>query len=231
MGKLTAKRTSPTGRQIISSHDFRKQHKAGSNGNGELPFKELLEKLKEVKNGNFEVRLPSDEAGVTGKIFDTLNDIIAMNEKMMEEFTKARNTIGREGKLTQRIELPSTKGSWNHGVNSLNELISDLVHPTIEIANVISSVAKGNLSQQMPEEIAGHKLKGEFLRISKEVNHMVKQLNLFSMEVTRVAREVGSEGKLVGKATVRGVGGDWKDLTDSVNQLTGNTNKQVRYAD
>src|SRR5882724_8119758 len=151
-----------------------------------------------------------------------------MNEKMMMEFTKARNIIGKEGKLTQRITLPSTKGSWNQGVNSLNELISDLVYPTIEIANVISSVAKGNLSQQMPEEIADHKLEGEFLRIAKEVNYMVKQLNLFSMEVTRVAREVGSEGKLGGQAQVRGVGGVWKDLTDSVNQMAGNLTNQVR---
>ncbi len=188
----------------------------------------LLQKLREVKDGNFAVRLPSGETGMTGKIFDTLNEIIEMNETMMIEFTKARKTIGKEGKLTQRITLPSTKGSWSHGVNSLNELISDLVYPTIEIANVISSVAKGNLSRQMPEEIADHKLEGEFLRISKEVNHMVKQLNLFSMEVTRVAREVGSEGKLGGQAKLRGVGGVWKDLTDSVNQMAGNLTNQVR---
>ncbi len=226
--KLIAKKSGPGGRQIISTPDFKKNHKADSNGHGESHFKELLEKLKEVKNGNFSVRLPADEPGMTGKVFDTLNDIIAMNEKMMEEFTKARNIIGREGKLTQRIALPNAKGSWNNGVNSLNELISDLVYPTIEIAHVISSVAKGNLSQQMPEKIADHKLEGEFLRISKEVNHMVKQLNLFSMEVTRVAREVGSEGKLGGQAKVRGVGGVWKDLTDSVNQMAGNLTNQVR---
>src|SRR6185369_613115 len=97
-----------------------------------------------------------------------------------------------------------------------------------EIANVISSVAQGDLSVQMPEEISDHKLQGEFLIISKEVNHMVKQLNLFSMEVTRVAREVGSEGKLGGQAKVRGVGGVWKDLTDSVNQMAGNLTNQVR---
>ncbi|MBI1767571.1 MAG: HAMP domain-containing protein [Bacteroidetes bacterium] len=226
--KAITKKSGPAGRQVISSGDFRKHHKADSNGNGELPVNELLEKLREVKNGNFAVRLPSNEAGMKGKIFDMLNDIIAMNEKMMKEFTRARNTIGKEGKLTQRITVPSTKGSWNQGVNSLNELISDLVYPTIQIANVISSVAKGNLSQQMHEEIADHKLEGEFLRIAKEVNYMVKQLNLFSMEVTRVAREVGSEGKLGGQAKVRGVGGVWKDLTDSVNQMAGNLTNQVR---
>src|SRR6185295_15975116 len=168
------------------------------------------------------------QVGMSGKICDTLNEIISMNEEMMREFTKAGNTIGKQGKLTQRIEVPNAKGSWATGVNSLNALISDLVHPTIEIAHVISSVAKGNLSQEMPLEISGHTLQGEFSRIAKEVNDMVKQLNLFSMEVTRVAREVGSEGKLGGQATVKGVGGVWKDLTDSVNQMGSNLTAQVR---
>src|SRR5436190_237834 len=190
--------------------------------------RELLRVLTEVKNGNFSVRLPIDEVGVSGKICDTLNEIISLNEKMMEEFTKAGNTIGKQGKLTQRIELPQAKGGWSTGIESLNSLISDLVHPTIEIAHVISSVAKGNLSQQMPQEIGGHELQGEFARIAKEVNDMVKQLNLFSMEVTRVAREVGSEGKLGGQAKVKGVGGVWKDLTDSVNQMASNLTGQVR---
>src|SRR5205814_7766543 len=129
---------------------------------------------------------------------------------------------------TQRIELPNAKGEWRTGLESLNSLISDLVHPTIEIAHVISSVAKGNLSQQMPQEIGGHELQGEFSRIAKEVNDMVKQLNLFSMEVTRVAREVSSEGKLGGQAKEKGVEGVWKDLTDSVNQMGSNLTDQVR---
>jgi HAMP domain-containing protein/signal transduction histidine kinase/CheY-like chemotaxis protein len=188
----------------------------------------LLRVLTEVRNGNFKVRMPIDQVGMTGKICDTLNEVISLNERMMEEFTKAGNTIGKQGKLMQRIELPSAKGSWSTGVESLNSLISDLVHPTIEIAHVISSVAKGNLSQQMPQEISGHELQGEFARIAKEVNDMVKQLNLFSMEVTRVAREVGSEGKLGGQAKVKGVAGVWKDLTDSVNQMASNLTGQVR---
>ncbi|MDQ3050866.1 MAG: HAMP domain-containing protein [Bacteroidota bacterium] len=172
--------------------------------------------------------MPIDQIGVHGKICDTLNEIISLNEQMIEEFTNAGNTIGKQGKLTQRIDLPQAKGAWRKGVDSLNSLISDLVHPTIEIAHVISSVAKGNLSQQMPQEIGGHELQGEFARIAKEVNDMVKQLNLFSMEVTRVAREVGSEGKLGGQAKVKGVGGVWKDLTDSVNQMGSNLTAQVR---
>ena len=144
-----------------------------------LDYSTLLKVLMEVKNGNFNVRMPIDEVGMNGKICDTLNEIISLNEKMVHEFTRAGNTIGKQGKLTQRIELSDARGSWRTGVESLNTLISDLVHPTIEIAHVISSVAKGNLSQQMPLEIGGHTLKGEFERIANEVNDMVKQLNLF----------------------------------------------------
>ncbi len=193
-----------------------------------LDSKDLLWVLTEVRNGNFSVRMPIDQIGVRGKVCDTLNEIISLNEEMMREFTKAGNTVGKQGKLTQRIEVPNAKGSWSTGVDSLNTLVSDLVHPIIEIAHVISSVAKGNLSQEMPLEIGGHTLQGEFARIAKEVNDMVKQLNLFSMEVTRVAREVGSEGKLGGQAKVKGVGGVWKDLTDSVNQMGSNLTAQVR---
>ncbi len=120
--------------------------------------RDFLTILTEVKNGNFKVRMPIDKVGIQGKIYDTLNDIISLNEEMMLEFMRAGNTIGKQGKLTQRIELPSVKGSWSTGVGSLNALIADLVTPTIEIAHVISSVAKGNLSQEMPLEIGGHAL-------------------------------------------------------------------------
>ena len=194
-----------------------------------LNNKELLQILSEVKNGDFTVRMPIDRVGISGKICDTLNEIISLNEILFRELTLARNTIGKQGKLNHRVELPrSARGSWNSGVDSINNLISDLVHPTIEIAHVISSVAKGNLSQEMPLQIGDHLLQGEFGRIAKEVNDMVKQLNLFSMEVTRVAREVGSEGILGGQAKVKGVAGVWKDLTDSVNQMAGNLTGQVR---
>jgi HAMP domain-containing protein/signal transduction histidine kinase/CheY-like chemotaxis protein len=204
------------------------EHAAYQQFSGVLDHRELLRVLTEVKNGNFTSRMPFDQIGLSGKICDTLNDIISMNEKMMHEFTRAGQIIGKQGKLNQRIEVPVARGSWSTGIDSLNVLISDLVHPTIQIANVISSVAKGNLSQQMPLEIGGHTLQGEFAQIAKEVNDMVKQLNLFSMEVTRVAREVGSEGKLGGQAKVKGVAGVWKDLTDSVNTMGSNLTAQVR---
>ncbi len=199
------------------------------NGDTTLDMKELLRVLSEVKNGNFAVRMPIDQVGFEGKICDTLNEIITMNEILMTELTRAGQTIGKKGNLTHRIELPRhARGAWSSGVDAINGLISDLVHPTIEIAHVIGSVAKGNLSQEMPLQIGDHVLQGEFQRIAREVNDMVKQLNLFSMEVTRVAREVGSEGKLGGQARVKGVAGVWKDLTDSVNQMAGNLTAQVR---
>jgi HAMP domain-containing protein/signal transduction histidine kinase/CheY-like chemotaxis protein len=191
-------------------------------------YKELLHVLTEMREGNFSVRMPIDQIGLSGKICDTLNDIISLNDKMTVEFTKASNAIGKQGKLNHRIDIPYARGNWNVGIDALNTLISDLVHPTIEIAHVISSVAKGNLSQQMPMQIGDHVLQGEFARIAKEVNDMVKQLNLFSAEVTRVALEVGTEGKLGGQAKVKGVGGVWKDLTDSVNQMASNLTAQVR---
>jgi HAMP domain-containing protein/signal transduction histidine kinase/CheY-like chemotaxis protein len=205
--------------------------KASSNGEYKegLDERELLKVLSEMRNGNFSTRLPIDKLGISGKICDTLNEIISLNETFVQELTLARNTIGKKGHLNHRVSLPGTaRGSWNAGVESINSLISDLVHPTIEIAHVISSVAKGNLSQEMPLKIGDHVLQGEFAKIAAEVNDMVKQLNLFSMEVTRVAREVGSEGKLGGQAKVKGVAGVWKDLTDSVNQMAGNLTAQVR---
>jgi HAMP domain-containing protein/signal transduction histidine kinase/CheY-like chemotaxis protein len=192
-------------------------------------MRQLLQVLSEVKNGNFTARMSIDTIGISGKICDTINDIISLNETLVEELILARNTIGKQGKLNHRVEMPRTaRGSWNTAVVSINTLISDLVHPTIEIAHVISSVAKGNLSQEMPLKIEDHVLQGEFARIATEVNGMVKQLNLFSREVTRVAREVGSEGKLGGQAKVKDVAGVWKDLTDSVNQMAGNLTAQVR---
>jgi HAMP domain-containing protein/signal transduction histidine kinase/CheY-like chemotaxis protein len=196
---------------------------------GFIDGRQVLKVLVEVRNGNFSSRMPSDSIGLSGKIYDTINDIITLNELLVSELTEARKIIGKQGKLNHRVELPRVAGgSWNTAVQSINSLISDLVHPTIEIAHVISSVAKGNLSQEMPLQIGDHVLQGEFARIATEVNDMVKQLNLFSMEVTRVAREVGSEGKLGGQAKVKGVAGVWKDLTDSVNQMAGNLTAQVR---
>src|SRR6202012_4902449 len=110
----------------------------------------------------------------------------------------------------------------------LNTLIDDLVWPTTEVTRAIGAVAKGDLSQAMALEADGHALEGEFLHSARLVNRMIDQLSVFTSEVTRVAREVGAEGKLGGQAQVKGVSGVWKDLTESVNQMAGNLTAQVR---
>lgn len=206
-----------------------KQKKIASNGiDDHLDVKELLNVLSMVKNGKLDVRMPVTQAGINGRICEVLNDIIEMNERLVAEISSAEITIGKKGNLSKRIEMPDAKGEWANGVNSINNLISDLTSPTLEIAGMINSVANGDLSKHIPLEISGHPLKGEFLRIAKESNQMLSKLQLFSMEVTRVARQVGSEGKLGEQAKIKGVAGVWAELTDSVNQMAGNLTAQVR---
>ncbi|WP_207428393.1 HAMP domain-containing protein [Pedobacter sp. SYSU D00535] len=193
-----------------------------------LDLKELLNVLSQVKNGKLNVRMPVTQAGISGRICEVLNEIIDMNERLVTEICTAEKVIGKKGNLSKRIELPDARGEWAVGVKSLNNLITDLTYPTLEIAGMINSVANGNLSRQIPLEINGQPLKGEFLRIAKESNQMIEQLRLFTMEVTRVARQVGAEGKLGEQAKIKGVDGVWAELTDSVNLMAGNLTAQVR---
>jgi HAMP domain-containing protein/signal transduction histidine kinase/DNA-binding response OmpR family regulator len=188
----------------------------------------LLKTLIAFKDGDFSVRLPVDQTGVGGKIADALNDIFKLNERMASEFARISSAVGKEGKISQRASLGSAFGGWAECLDSVNGLIGDLVQPSTEVARVIGSVAKGDLSQTMALEVDGRSLKGEFLHTARVVNTMVAQLNSFASEVTRVAREVGTEGKLGGQAVVKGVGGVWKDLTDNVNSMAGNLTAQVR---
>ncbi|MCU1258639.1 MAG: sensor hybrid histidine kinase, partial [Bryobacterales bacterium] len=193
-----------------------------------LDSRQLLDALLKFKRGDFSVRLPVDGVGVSGKIYDTLNDILELNASMAAELERVGTAVGKEGKISQRAALPSATGSWLVCVDAVNSLISDLVQPSTEISRVIGAVAKGDLSQSMALEVDGRSLKGEFLRTARIVNTMVDQLNSFSSEVTRVAREVGTEGKLGGQAIVKGVAGTWKDLTESVNSMASNLTNQVR---
>ena len=188
----------------------------------------LLRALTSMKKGDFAVRLPIEFTGVQGKIADTLNDILELNERTATEIEKISVTVGKEGKLNQRAQVPSAGGQWGVMADSVNNLITDLVQPTNEIARVIGAVAKGDLTRTMAIEFDGRPLKGEFLRTAKTVNTMVTQLASFASEVTRVAREVGTEGKLGGQADVKGVSGTWKDLTESVNMMASNLTAQVR---
>src|SRR5207302_1336105 len=144
------------------------------------------------------------------------------------ELERISHVVGKEGKINQRASLGAVSGSWEAALASVNALIGDLVHPTSEMARVIGAVAKGDLSQAMALDIDDRPLEGEFLRTAKTVNLMVDQLRSFASEVTRVAREVGTEGKLGGQADVKGVAGTWKDLTDSVNFMAGTVTGRVR---
>jgi HAMP domain-containing protein/CheY-like chemotaxis protein len=188
----------------------------------------LLAALMAVRNGDFTVRLPVSWAGIDGRIADTFNDIVDMQERFAGELERVSLVVGHEGKISQRASLPRASGAWASQVSSLNELISDLVRPTSEMARVVGLVARGDLTQTMSLEVEGRPLAGEFLRTARTVNTMVDQLTTFTSEVTRVAREVGTEGKLGGQARVKRLSGTWKDLTDNVNVMASNLTAQVR---
>src|SRR5690242_16430921 len=192
-----------------------------------LDANQVLATLVAFKKGDFSVRLPVNHVGMAGKIADVLNDIFELNENMANELSRVSAAVGKEGRISQRASLRGV-GGWSACVDSVNSLISDLVQPSTEIARVIGAVAEGDLSQKMSLEVEGRPLQGEFIRTARVVNTMVDQLNSFSSEVTRVAREVGTEGKLGGQAVVTGVAGTWKDLTDSVNSMASNLTNQVR---
>jgi signal transduction histidine kinase/CheY-like chemotaxis protein/HAMP domain-containing protein len=193
-----------------------------------LDTKLLLKTLIALKKGDFSVRLPSDWAGDNGRIADTLNDVIDINDRLSKEIERVSRVVGRDGKIAQRAAPPGAQGSWVGLIESINTLIDNLVQPTTEMSRVIGAVANGDLSQTMALEVDGRPLKGEFLRVVKVVNSMVTQLGSFASEVTRVTREVGTEGKLGGEARVKGVAGAWKDLIDSVNFMASNLTAQVR---
>ncbi|MEO5731735.1 MAG: HAMP domain-containing protein, partial [Byssovorax sp.] len=184
--------------------------------------------LSALRKGEFSVRLPIDYQGIDGKIADAFNDVVELNDRLAKELERLSRVVGKEGKIAQRASIGEVRGTWAATVSSVNALVGDLVHPTSETARVIGAVAKGDLSQTMALEVSGRPLEGEFLRTAKTVNTMVDQLGSFASEVTRVAREVGTEGKLGGQAEVKGVAGTWKDLTDSVNSMAGNLTSQVR---
>ncbi len=188
----------------------------------------LLGALTQLSRGDSSVRLPLHWEGVAGKVADVFNQLVEQNATMASELARLRRVVGKEGKLKQRAVLSERRGFWGESIESINALIDDLVHPTSEVARVIGAVAQGDLSKSMALEVEGRQLEGEFLSTAKTINTMVQQLGNFSAEVTRVAREVGTEGKLGGQAKVKGVAGTWKDLTDSVNSMAGNLTDQVR---
>jgi HAMP domain-containing protein len=189
---------------------------------------EPLNALEAVRGGNFSVRLPADRTGIEGKIADTFNEIVAANARMATELKRVGSTVGKKGQTRRRVRFLPLRGEWGEMESSINSLIDDLLWPTTEVTRAVSAVAQGDLPRTVPLEVDGRPLEGGFLRSATIANTMIQQLVVFTSEVTRVAREVGAEGKLGGQAQVPGVAGTWKDLTDNVNVMAANLTNQVR---
>jgi HAMP domain-containing protein/CheY-like chemotaxis protein len=223
---------------VAVGHEAETRRRARSTRNGarangaaseatQRELEQLLHALEAARDGNFSLRLPAAGTGIAADLRRAFNELADRRESLSKEIGRVGRAVGREGRLTERAAL-SGGGGWASTTQTLNTLIDDLVRPTTEVARVIDAVADGDLSQKMQLTIEGRPVKGEFRRIGTTVNAMVDQLSSFADEVTRVAREVGTEGKLGGQAKVRGVSGVWKDLTDSVNTLAANLTTQVR---
>ena len=206
----------------------------GNGGNGgdgdrrDSQIRRLLAGLRALEAGDFGVRLDASDDRRMGEVADIFNSVATKQQRLAEELDRVALSVGREGKMRDRATIGPASGLWAGSVDALNSLITDLVQPTSEVARVIKAVAEGDLSQKVELEIEGKTVQGEFFRIGSTVNRMVDQLNAFASEVTRVAREVGTEGRLGGQANVQGVSGTWRDLTDSVNGMATNLTNQVR---
>ena len=186
--------------------------------------KVLLNVLAQVKGGDFSARMPLDWTGLPGKVADGFNDVIIANQVLEAELARVSRVVGKQGELSQRVVLGGSTQSWSGSVESVNSLIAALVRPTSETQRVVGAVADGDLSKKITGDVHG-----EMLELKNTVNAMVDQLNGFISEVTRVVRDVGTEGKLGQAAAVTiEVGGVWKDLTDNVNLMAGNLTGQVR---
>src|ERR1700709_757356 len=192
------------------------------------PLQDLLHALQAMRGGDFSVRMTGDHLGIEGKIADTFNEIVAANQRMAQQLERVGQVVGREGKTRQRVKFGLASGSWADMEGSVNTLIDDLLWPTREVTRAVAAVAQGDLLQTVQLDVDGRPLGGEFLQSANIVNTMIKQLSVFTSEVTRVAREVGTEGKLGGQAQVPEVTGVWKDLTESVNSMANNLTGQVR---
>src|SRR6267154_835734 len=221
----TAAASAPGG--IAASH--------GSNGNSiavgdpaTAGLSVVLGALQTMREGDFSVRLPGSWTGLSGKVADTFNAIVAANQQMAEELKRVGQVVGKEGRTRERTRFHESRGAWGEMEVSINTLVEDLLRPTEGVTRAIAAVAQGNLTQTVRLDVDGRPLEGEFLRSADIVNTMIQQLGVFTAEVTRVAREVGTDGKLGGQAQVPGVAGTWKDLTDSVNSMASNLTAQVR---
>src|SRR5262245_139907 len=204
--------------KVSAEADTRNQptrHRHEQSGNGDelyadtngFDLQDLLDAMETVRVGDFSVRLPRDYTGLPGKVADAFNEIVAANQQMAEQLARVGLVVGRQGETRHRVRFAQSQGSWGAMEHSVNNLIDDLLWPTTAVTHAIAAVARGDLLQTVELEVGGRPLKGEFLRAANIVNTMIKQLSVFTSEVTRVAREVGTDGKLGGQAQGRGVTG------------------------
>ena len=242
-GAPTRRRSRRTGGDGDGGNGGGSSRRGGNGGNGggngrggrdtaaadERALQRLLTGLREMRDGDVAMRLPEDGDPLMAEIASTFNQLADRRERLAGEIIRISTTIGREGSMTDRATMGGDAGGdWARSINALNALVTDLATPTTEVARVLEAVARGDLSQKMVLQIEGKTVQGEFLRIGTTVNTMVDQLSSFAAEVTRVAREVGTDGRLGGQANVTGVAGTWKVLTDSVNAMASNLTSQVR---
>ena len=226
-----ARNGAPAARNVAKTRNGSAKRAAG-NGHAhsapDLNQPELLDALHAMLAGDFSVRLPGHQVGVAGKICDAFNTIVAANQRIAQQLEHVGEVVGHQGKTRTRVRFGLSDGEWADMEGSVNALIDDLLWPTTAVTRTVTAVARGDLLQTVPLDVGGRPLKGEFLRSANIVNTMIKQLSIFTSEVTRVAREVGTDGKLGGQAQVREVTGVWKDLTESVNSMASNLTAQVR---
>src|SRR5215469_15575697 len=189
---------------------------------------DVLLGLQRLRDGDFSVRLPGSWTGLPGKVADSFNEIAGANHRIASELKRLGHAVGKEGRTREHARFHDSRGAWGEMATAVNTLVEDLVRPTAEVTRAIAAVAQGNLTQTVQLEVDGRPLQGQFLVSANIVNRMIQQLGVFTAEVTRVSREVGTEGKLGGQAVVPGVAGTWKDLTDSVNLMASNLTGQVR---
>ena len=183
----------------------------------------LLEGLTAVRGGDFSTRLPHTGDPLMDEIAAVFNSMTDQLALFTSEVTRVAREVGTEGKLGGQARVPGVAGTWKDLTESVNAMADNLTGQVRDIAQVATAVARGDLTQKITVDV-----KGEMLALKDTLNTMVDQLSAFADEVTRVAREVGTEGSLGGQAQVPGVGGTWRDLTDSVNFMAGNLTSQVR---
>jgi HAMP domain-containing protein/CheY-like chemotaxis protein len=194
----------------------------------EVTKRQLLAGLRALKRGDFSARLPDHHVGLDGQVCETFNELVELVTGMGEELLDLRQAVGREGRTKKRLRKGDAQGGWARHVVAVNDMLEDLTTHTDEMARVVVAVSRGDLSQTINVEGPAEPLRGEFLKHARAVNGMVEQLAHFGSEVTRVAREVGVNGKLGAQAEVPGVSGTWKELTDNVNLMASNLTSQVR---